>query len=129
MADNEYMDKTDFKDLEPVKDIAVAPAHGIAAMALNFALRYHDINTVQDGVLYQQYKMEGKNMVGLHLDHVFETAIRMERHILSSSDRVAVMIMDAVFEPVGDDSISDGSGEAGETEGLDPTDDSATPKG
>lgn len=86
-----------------IKEIAVqapstpmAPAHGIAAIALNMALKYHDINTVQDGVLYQQYKMEGKNLHALHLDHVFETAIRMEMHLLAASDRIAKVVVEAI---------------------------------
>lgn len=83
-------------DLEPVKDTAVAPAHGIAALALNFALKYHDINTVQDGTLYQQYKLEGRNMQPLHLDYVFETALRIEAHLLGASDRIAKLIVDAL---------------------------------
>ena len=58
-----------FKAIEAIGDVPIAPAHGIAAVALSLALRYHDINTVQDGVLYQQYKMEGRNMTDLKLRH------------------------------------------------------------
>jgi hypothetical protein len=83
-------------DLEPIKDVKIAPAHGVAALGLNFALKYHDINTVQDGTLYQQYKLEGRNMRDLHLDMVFETAIRIEAHILGSSERIAAMVLDAI---------------------------------
>lgn len=43
-------------------DVAVAPAQGIAAIALTMAMKYHDINTVQDGALYQQYKLEGEEI-------------------------------------------------------------------
>jgi hypothetical protein len=77
-------------------DLKIAPAHGIASIALHLALKYHDINTVQDGALYQQYKLEGKNMRELHLDHVFETATRMERWLLASSDRIAQVIVEAL---------------------------------
>jgi hypothetical protein len=84
------------KDIEPIKDAPIAPAHGIAAIALTLALKYHDINTVQDGTLYQQYKLEGKNMQPFHLDHVFETAKRMEIFLLTSSERIAKIIVDAV---------------------------------
>lgn len=80
-------------------DSPVAPAHGIAAIALTMALKYHDINTVQDGALYQQYKLEGRNMRGLCLDMVFETAIRIEQHLLGSSERIAKMIFDFLPEP------------------------------
>jgi RNase adaptor protein for sRNA GlmZ degradation len=83
-------------DLEPMKSAKIAPAHGIAALALNFALKYHDINTVQDGTLYQQYKLEGRNMHDLHLDMVFETAMQIEAHLLRSSERIANLVVDAI---------------------------------
>jgi hypothetical protein len=87
-----------FKDLEPLKDTPIAPAHGIAAIALNMALKYHDITTVQDGTLYQQYKLEGKNLPPLHLDMVFDTAIRMEAFLLGASERIAKLVVDAITE-------------------------------
>ena len=92
-----------FKELAPIGSAPVAPAHGIAAIALNMALKFHDINTVQDGVLYQQYKMEGKNLHGLHLDHVFETAMRMEAFLLGASERIAKIVVDAIAFSVEDD--------------------------
>ena len=98
-----------FKELEPLKDTPVAPAHGIAALALNMALQYHNINTVQDGALYQQYKLEGKNMAPLHLDMVFETAIKMEAYLLGASDRVAKLIVDALAVQVEDDEPTGGA--------------------
>jgi hypothetical protein len=89
-----------FEELHEVANAApgtkIAPAHGIAAIALNMALKYHDINTVQDGELYQQYKLEGRNMHTLHLDHVFETAIRMEAHLIGGSKRIAGLLVDAL---------------------------------
>ncbi|HEY1806048.1 MAG TPA: hypothetical protein VGG45_16360 [Terracidiphilus sp.] len=93
-------DKTDENPLNPVRDnigdAPVAPAHGIASLALALALKYHDINTIQDGTLYQQYKLEGRNMRDLHLDMVFETAIAMERHLLASSQRIAAIVVEAL---------------------------------
>jgi hypothetical protein len=93
----------------------IAPATGIAAMALNMALKYHDINTVQDGALYQQYKLEGRNMRSLHLDHVFETAIRMEMHLLGASERIAKIVVEAVLDlpPETDDNAGSPSAEGG----------------
>jgi hypothetical protein len=93
---DEPSDDNLFKPMEAIGDTKVAPAHGIAALALNFALKYHDINTVQDGQLYQQYKLEGKNMTPLHLDMVFETAIRMEAHLLGASSRIADIVVEAL---------------------------------
>lgn len=84
------------EDIEPIKDTAVSPAVGIGALALNFALKYHNINTVQDGTLYQQYKLEGRNLRNLHLSDVFETAIEIEGHLLRTSERIARLVVDAI---------------------------------
>jgi len=92
-----------FKELDPVGKTKVAPAHGIAAIALNMSIQYHNIATVQDGALYQQYKLEGRNMVPLHLDMVFETAIKMEAHLLGASERIAKLVVDAIALKVEDD--------------------------
>lgn len=83
-------------ELEPIGGTSVAPAVGISAIALNFALKYCNINTVQDGALYQQYKLEGKNMTPLHLDMVFETAMKIETYLLGASDRIAKIVVDAL---------------------------------
>ena len=77
-------------------DTPVALAHGIAAIALSMAMKYHDISIVKDGALYQQYKLEGKNLRELHIDMVFETAVQIERHLLGASDRIAKLIVDAL---------------------------------
>lgn len=94
-----------FKALEPIAGTRVAPAHGIAAIALNMAMKYCDINTVQDGTLYQQYKLEGRNLTPLHLDMVFETAIRIEIHLLAASDRIAKIVVDAIAFSIEDDPV------------------------
>lgn len=44
-------------------DFTIPPAHGIAAIALTMAMKYHDIGTVQGGALYQQYKLGGIRIV------------------------------------------------------------------
>ena len=77
-------------------DVPVAPAHGIAAIALDMAMKYHDMNMVKDGALYQQYKIEGRNMNNLHLDMVFETAMKIEVHLLMSEERIAKIVIDAL---------------------------------
>lgn len=100
MDENNQGEENPFHAIEPISDTKVAPAIGIAAIALNFALKYHDINTIQDGALYQQYKLEGRNIGTLHLDHVFETAIRMEKHLLAGSDRIAKIVVEAIADAV-----------------------------
>ncbi len=89
--------------LKPIGGTQVAPAVGIAAIVLNMALKYHDIATIKDGTMYQQYKMEGRNLREIHVDHVFETAILMEGHLLGASDRIAQLIVDALEISVVDD--------------------------
>jgi hypothetical protein len=91
------------KGLEPIGNTPVAPAVGIAAIALNMAIKYHDIGTVKDGALYQQYKLEGKNLTPLHLDMVFETAITIEAYLLGASERIAKIVVDAIAEDGTDD--------------------------
>lgn len=81
-------------------DTKVPPAVGIGAIALEMAMKYCAINTVQDGALYQQYKLEGRNIVPLHLEMVFETAIQIEKHLLATSDRIAEILIDAIAEPI-----------------------------
>lgn len=100
------MTQTDYNPmagLEPIGNAPIATSHGVAAIALSLAMKYHDISTIQDGVLYQQYKLEGKNLAPLHIDMVFETAIRIEQHLLASSDRIASLIVDAVSAIAEDD--------------------------
>jgi hypothetical protein len=86
--------------VEGAEQARISPAMGVAMIALNMALKYHDISTVQDGTLYQQFKMEGKNMDTLHLDHVFETARRIERHLLTSANQVSQMMIDGVMDAI-----------------------------
>ena len=100
----EEMQDEPFAALAPhMGNTPVAPAHGIAAIALSMAMKYHDINTIQDGTLYQQYKLEGRNMHELQLDNVFETAERMELWLLGSSERIAKVIVDALEIAVEDE--------------------------
>lgn len=95
-------------------------AVGIGAIALGMALRYHDINTVQDGTLYQQYKLEGRNMRDLQLDMVFETATRIERHLVGTSHRLSEMVVNLVGEEiartVGEETLERHGTDSGESE-------------
>jgi hypothetical protein len=87
---------------EEVKDSKITTQMGVAAIALNIAMRYHDTNVVKDGALYQQYKLEGKNLQPLMLDHVLETAIKIEKHLLESHSRMALMLIESVAGDVMD---------------------------
>lgn len=114
MSDESIMGD-ELKALEPAMgNTAVAPAHGIAAIALSMAMKYHDMNMVHDGALYQQYKLEGRNMREINLDAVFETAIRIEMHLLAASDRIAKVVVDALAVAVDDDPPPEAEGSVAE---------------
>lgn len=78
---------------EEVRNLPITPIHGIAGIALTMAMKYHDISTIQDGTLYQQLKLEGRNIGTLHLNMVFETAEKIERWMLNSSNRIATLLV------------------------------------
>lgn len=108
--------------MEPVKDFKLSPAVAVATVALNFALKYHNINTVQDGTLYQQYKLEGKELIPLNLQAVFDTAIMMELHLMASTNRLSDMIMDVVAEAARDSEFLEAiDAEEGETVNVEET--------
>lgn len=83
-------------------DTVMSPAVGVASIALDMALKYYDINTVQDGTLYERYKLEGKNIVPLHMDMVFDTAIQIEEHLMRSEKRIAGIMFAMLGEMSGD---------------------------
>jgi hypothetical protein len=88
------MDPRDIaKELGPAADAQIGAFMAVASIALNMATKYHDINTVQDGTLYQQYKIEGRNIQELHLDMVFETAIRIEEHLVKAHERISGLLL------------------------------------
>lgn len=103
MSDETTAAPEPFAGLESIKDAPIAPAHAIAALALNMAIKYHDMSIIKDGTLYQQYKLEGRNISPMDLDLVFETAIKMEMFLLGASDRIAKLIVDAIQIEVVDD--------------------------
>jgi hypothetical protein len=81
---------------ELVQNAHIGMAHGLSGLALTMAMKYHDIGTVQDGTLYQQYKLEGKNLRELHLDIVLETAEKLERWLVGSPDRISKLMIAAI---------------------------------
>lgn len=97
-------------DLPELGGARVATAHGIAAIALSLAMKYHDINTIHEGALYQQYKLEGRNLTELNIDVVFETAIKIEAHLLASSDRIGRLVVDALAQGLEEETREDDGG-------------------
>ncbi len=85
-----------FKALEPIADAPVTPATTVAALALNLALKFHDMGMIKDAAMYQQFKLEGKNIVPLQLAMVLDTALKMEGYLLGASERIAKIVVDAL---------------------------------
>lgn len=117
---------------DELRDAQIGPLVAISAIALNMAMKYADINTVQDGLLYQQYKLEGRNMQSLHLSYVFDIAIQIEEHLVKSNKRVAKMIVVSVLEEkladaTEDDEVVVESEESAEEETKSPPDPPTTP--
>ncbi len=97
----------------PLKELAkIAPETpisaptGIAAIALQMAMQYHDMGMVKDGALYQQYKLEGRNVTTLTMADVFETAMQIEAHLIGAEDRIAQILLDEICA-MNDDSFSE----------------------
>lgn len=93
-------------------DTPISPAQGVAAIAMNFALKYADVSVIKDGVMYQQRKMEGANIAPIDLEYVFDVAKQIERHLVLSERRVQALLLemlDGVFAE--EDSVIDAKAE------------------
>jgi hypothetical protein len=96
----EVDDTADLLSIPEGDKLTVPPQVGLSAIALNFAMKYADIITIKDGALYQQYKLEGRNIQVLHLKEVFYYAEQIEKHLLETPSRLANLVLEAVCEDV-----------------------------
>lgn len=87
-------------DIPGMGDVPISAAHGISALALNMALKWHDMGMIKDGAMYQQKKLEGANIRLIDLPDVLETARQFEMHILAGPSRISELVMDALTEAV-----------------------------
>jgi hypothetical protein len=81
---------------EALPEATLPPMVGVGAIALQMAMDYHDTTIIKDGVMYQQMKMEGKNIGVLGLGDVFETAKLIEIHLMGTSDRIAGLVVETL---------------------------------
>jgi hypothetical protein len=93
-VDEEKNELQELADAAPGSPVPVS--QGIAAIALSMAMKYHDMTLVKDGQLYQQYKLEGRNITTIDLADVFDTAIQIELHLLQANERIARLLVDAL---------------------------------
>ena len=78
--------------LDPIRDAPIPTLEAIAAVALSMAMKFHDTCMVKDGTLYQQYKLEGRQLVPLDMATVFNTAIEIERHLIGAPSRIVAVL-------------------------------------
>jgi hypothetical protein len=96
--------------LEEISEAPIAPGTAVAAIALKMAMTFTGMSLVTDGILYQQYKLEGRNIASIDISWVFEVAIQIERHLLGGSDRIAEMLLEGISHNLIADS-DDGDGD------------------
>lgn len=77
-------------EIVKAEDIDLTLDQKVRAMALTLAVKYHADTVIKDGAMYQQYKLEGRNMRTLNTDMVLETAIVYEAFIREGKVRVSI---------------------------------------
>lgn len=83
-------------NIPELADTKVSPYIGIAALALNMALKWHDMRLIKDGTLYQQIKLENKPIHEIDMSDILETAHQFEKHLMMSPGRLAKVVLDVV---------------------------------
>lgn len=98
------MSGNELLELPELNGVPLSTAHAVSSLALNFALKWHDMRLIKDGAMYQQKKLEGENFQLIDLADVFETAKLIELHILGSPNRLSQALIEGVAEVLlGDD--------------------------
>lgn len=82
--------------IEGADNAPIPTSVGIAAIALNMALKWHDMRLIKDGALYQQKKLAGENFEFIDLNSVFETAKQIEAHLMHSPDRLSGLVLEVI---------------------------------
>lgn len=91
--------QTPFDDvIEHAGDVKIHPSTGMAAIAMNMAMRWHDMCMIKDGALYQQKKVEGANIQVINLNDVLRTAKQIEAWLLTAPNRHAEMLVEGICE-------------------------------
>lgn len=91
--DNVFADPS----MEPIRDAPMTTSMAIAAISLNMAMKYHDFTVVKDGVMYQQLKMEQKEMRTIQFEDVLETADRIRDYLIESESVIRSMMTESVM--------------------------------
>lgn len=85
-------------NLPAIENEKVSPGLAVASIALSLAVTYHTNSIIKDGAMYQQLKLEGKDIKSSGVEDVIDIARQFEIHLLQSSERIAGIIIDAATE-------------------------------
>lgn len=101
------MSENPLLELDGAGDAPVSVSTGISALAMNFAMKWFDMRTIKDGVLYQQKKMEGTNFEYYGMPELFHVARQFEDWIVKAPNRLSTIVWDEVLDviehlPIGD---------------------------
>lgn len=104
MSDNPLL------EIEPIKDVPLAPSVAVSALAMNFALKYADTIIIKDGAMYQQKKLEGANIQALSMADVMHYALQFETWLLTGEERqmkllqsdLAKQLMATIMDVIGE---------------------------
>jgi hypothetical protein len=79
----------------------------LRSMALMLAIRHHGDTVIKDAGIYQQYKMEGRNMQPLNDELVIATAVRYEAFIRCGENAERMAFIEQVADKL-DEMIENG---------------------
>lgn len=80
----------------------------IRSLSLMLAIKYHGETVVKDGTLYQQYKLEGRNMRTLDDEMIIETAVRYETFIRCGENPERMALIEDIADNI-DKAIESGA--------------------
>lgn len=89
----------------------LTPDQKLRSMALMLSISFHKDTVIKDAGMYQQYKMEGRNMSPLDDETVIKTALRYETFIRCGESPERMALITQVADEL-DDFIADEGAEA-----------------
>jgi len=83
---------------EVVVPVPISRDDGIRMMALSMAIKHIESTMLRDGALYQQLKLDGREIGVLRANAVLEKAIDFERYLRGDYADMAAQIVNMDFE-------------------------------
>lgn len=74
------------------------PAQSVRTLALTMAVKYHGDTIIKDGGMYQQLRMEQKDIQPTHVNVVLKTAIEFERYLRGDYAEMVDQLVGGDFE-------------------------------